>query len=112
MEQAQSSELVVNDELVEKMDEYNLFKHKHSEIKLMTNYDNDYDFYCKDGLYVIFAEYYPMSKTEINPIHYDCCYWGTPQFNDWLKRNQLSFTWYNCCVGIVSRNDTSLFTHF
>jgi hypothetical protein len=85
------------------MEEFHSFKHKHSEIDLMSNFDSEYSFYSKRALFVIFCEYYPETDTEINPIHYDLNYEGSEIFNDWLSKHDLDFEWYNECVGQVYR---------
>ncbi len=82
------------------MDEFNEFKNKNSEIKLMTDYDDEYDFYCKKGLYVIFAEYCGGNN---HPIHYDYCYDGNEVFHQWLNKHNLTFDWYNSCICIIYR---------
>jgi hypothetical protein len=84
------------------MNEYNDFKHRDSEIKLMSNYNSEWDFYDKNAIFVIFAEYCPYDDKEINPIHYDCCNQGNIDFNNWLDTHKLDFEWYDSCIGIVS----------
>lgn len=82
-------------------DEYKAFKHKCSDINLMTDYNKDYHFYCKKGVFVIFTEYCGNDYGKIHPIHYDYCYGGNEEFNQWLDRHNLAFEWYDMCVGIV-----------
>lgn len=80
------------------MDEFNQFKNKRSEIKLMTDYDKEYGFYRKKAPYVIFAEY---SGGDNHPIHYDYCHDGNKVFRQWLNKHNLTFEWYNSCIAIV-----------
>lgn len=84
------------------MNEYNDFKHKASEIELMGKYNSEWDWYDKSAVFVIFAEYCPYDDKEINPIHYDCCYEGNTDFNNWLDTHKLHFEWYDSCIVIVS----------
>lgn len=80
------------------MDEFKQFKNKRCEIKLMSDYDEEYDFYSKKGVYVIIADY---SGGDNHPIHYDYCHSGNEVFRQWLNKHNFAFEWYGCCIGVV-----------
>lgn len=83
------------------MNDFNAFKNENEEINLMSNYDNDYDWYDKNALFVIFAEYWGSNK-KIH-IHHDLKHFGSRTFNKWLKKYSLEFEWFDDCVGIIRR---------
>jgi hypothetical protein len=86
------------------MNDYNGFKNEAGSIELMRNYNSEWDWYDKNAVFVIFAEYITYTTEEQNPIHYDYCNEGNAVFNNWLDTHKLQFEWYNEYVGIVSVN--------
>lgn len=95
--------------------EFNEFKYKHSSIHKANEYNEEYDFYNKNALFYIMAEYMEgeeLTQEEMNethPIHYEYNFFGNSTFKKWRKKYLLDFEWYNSCIGVLTKADITEF---
>jgi len=96
--------------------EFESFKNKASSIHKKTEYNQEYDFYDKNALFYVMAEYMEgeeLTREEMynaHPIHYEYNHFGNSRFTEFKKKYLLHFEWYNNCIGVLTKADITEFT--
>jgi hypothetical protein len=96
--------------------EFESFKNEASSIHKKTEYTEEYDFYNKNALFYVMAEYMEgeeLTREEMynaHPIHYEYNHFGNSTFDKFKRKYLLHFEWYNQCIGVLTKADITEFT--
>ena len=94
-------EEVIQEDIKEAMKEFNELKYKPEEICTKSQWNGDWE--SNNAVLLILAEYCCSDKKEEKKCHinYDCKMGGSVRFNQWLKKYNFSFEWWNSCIVYV-----------